>query len=110
MDIWYNGLLVWMCTFCSLCILLYLCTVRANLKQWKGRFGQSLTLKPNPAGNLPVSVYVIEPDAKYGPCLVHLNYDNLIHSTKDDSRKKTQQPDHRNLHGSTIQLVCEDTI
>ncbi|XP_052895942.1 uncharacterized protein LOC128303125 [Anopheles moucheti] len=104
MDIWHDAML-WMCSFCGLCVLLYICTVRANLKQWKGRLGQtfSLTLKPNPAGNLPVSVYIIQPDAKYGPSLVHLNYDIVLQDTK--IREQTLKLDNNFLHGSTNNLV-----
>ncbi|XP_050073114.1 uncharacterized protein LOC126561209 [Anopheles maculipalpis] len=104
-DIWHDVLL-WMCTFCGLCVMLYICTVRANRKLWKGRLGQNLSPKPNPAGNLPISVYIIQPpDTKLAPCVVHLNYDALL--LKDTKIREGQQLrlDNSFLHGSTHCLV-----
>lgn len=54
-------------------------------------------------GNLPVSVYVIEPDTKHGPCIVHLNYDSLLKDSKP-SKPKLELLDTVQ-HGSTVNLV-----
>ncbi|ETN63367.1 hypothetical protein AND_004934 [Anopheles darlingi] len=109
MDIWYTVTL-WMCGFCSLCALLYICTVRAQLRSWKGKGKTSqqhrqITIqKPNPtAGSFPVLVYVIQPDVKPTPCFVNLNYDDLLKNKKD--RKAELLRIEPIVHGSTVNLV-----
>ncbi|XP_050093093.1 uncharacterized protein LOC126576053 [Anopheles aquasalis] len=112
MEIWYTVTL-WMCGFCSLCALLYICTVRAQLRSWKGKGKASLQHRqpqlpirnPNPtAGSFPVLVYVIQPDVKPTPCFVTLNYDDLLKSKKERKSEPSALSESF-VHGSTVNLV-----